>query len=198
MTKRPKARQTIAWEEFRELRQRLRNPNPAIALAANLAWYCGLRVTEITRLKWSHLGELDTLTRRMQLTPDLTKNHVARTIPIPLPLAKALIVHRQWQGSFVVRPPDDESVVTHSHNTRALTSRAIQRAFKIAAEKKGLGRVTPHSLRHTFATRLLAVSTTRLVQLALGHRSITTTELYTHPTVDDIELAMARAFVEET
>jgi integrase len=57
--------------------------------------------------------------------------------------------------------------------------------------------VTPHSLRHTFATRLLKVSSTRLVQLALGHKSITTTELYTHPTVDEIELAMAKAFNEE-
>jgi site-specific recombinase XerD len=70
-------------------------------------------------------------------------------------------------------------------------------AFRRAATRQQLGQLTPHTLRHTFATRLLRVSTTRLVQLALGHKSITTTELYTHPTCEDIELAMLKAFTEE-
>jgi len=176
----------------------MRHPNPAMALAANLGWYAGLRVTEMTKLTWAHCGTLDSVTRRLTLPAEITKNHNERTLPIALPLAKHLIVHRQWQGSFIQQPRDDENIITRDYDKRPLTPRAIQKAFARAAKRAGLGRVTPHTLRHTFATNLLKVSTTRLVQLALGHRSITTTELYTHPTIDEIELAMAKAFTEET
>jgi integrase len=194
---RGKARQEINWAEFRVLRTALGGHNPSMRLAANLGWYAGLRVTEMSRLHWTHFQDLNTLTRRLHLTADITKNHVPRTLPVALPLAKALLVHAQTQLSWLEHQTDDRPVLTHRGNDKSLTPRAIQKAFHQAAQHLGLGRVTPHTLRHTFATNLLSVSSTRLVQLALGHKSITTTELYTHPTIEEIELAMARAFTEE-
>jgi integrase/recombinase XerC len=194
---RSKARQEITWADFRELRTNLGRSNPSMRLAANLGWYAGLRVTEMTRLRWYHFQDLNSLTRRLNLTGDITKNHVPRTLPVALPLAKALLTHRQLQLDLNNTPPDDEHVLTHRRGPRPLTPRAIQKSFTISAKNLSLGRVTPHTLRHTFATNLLSVSSTRLVQLALGHKSITTTELYTHPTIEEIELAMARAFTQE-
>ena len=53
---------------------------------------------------------------------------------------------------------------------------------------------TPHSLRHTFATRLLKCSNIRIVQQLLGHDSLTSTQIYTHPSSDDRNIAIQKAF----
>lgn len=192
-----KARQEITWDEFRVLRQKLQRPNPAMALAANLGWYAGLRVSESCRINWEDCGDLSSLCRRLTLPATITKNKRYRTLPISAPLAKHLMTYGQHQLKLDAQSILVGAVLTHRNTQTPLTTRSVQKAFRRAADTLHLGRVTPHTLRHTFATRLLAVSSTRLVQLALGHASIATTALYTHPTLEEMELAMAKAFLDE-
>ncbi len=82
-----------------------------------------------------------------------------------------------------------------SQRGRRLDRMAAWRILRGAASRAGLsGRVTPHTLRHSFATHLLeGGADLRVVQELLGHASITTTQLYTHVTGERIRQVYARA-----
>jgi site-specific recombinase XerD len=99
---------------------------------------------------------------------------------------------RYWMGQYLQRRRDLDPHLFVSHDraksgreeSGGLTPRSIQRIVEGHARAAGITkRITPHTMRHTFATDLLRNGADiRSVQTLLGHSSITTTQIYTHIT----------------
>ena len=73
---------------------------------------------------------------------------------------------------------------------KPLSTRQVERIIRAAA-LKCLGRpVHPHALRHTFASRLMRKTNARIVQELLGHKNLSSTQIYTHPNGEDLKDAI--------
>jgi site-specific recombinase XerD len=99
---------------------------------------------------------------------------------------------RDWLQRYLDKRTDMEPFLFVGHDRAqsgreeavALTPRSVQRIVKGCAKVAGITKtITPHTMRHTFATDLLRNGADiRSVQTMLGHASITTTQIYTHIT----------------
>ena len=96
---------------------------------------------------------------------------------------------QNWEKKYLSKRKDVEEALFVRTNEvgpreNRLTPRSVERIVHFYAIKAGISRkVTPHVLRHVFATDLLqAGADLRSVQTLLGHSSITTTQIYTHVT----------------
>lgn len=136
----------------------------------------GARVSELCGLD---LGDLDARERTLRL---LGKGGRERVVPLGEPAVDALEAWVRRARPALVEP---SGRVPHAlfldQRGGRLGPRSARRIVRSAAERAGLGRVTPHTLRHSFATHLLEGGAgLREVQELLGHASLATTQGYTH------------------
>ncbi len=166
-------------------------PHP-FPLATRLMLEAGLRVGEVVRLEWSDLIVGAEPLSAIRLTRHVAKGARERTVPINRELRHA--IHEAWNHCAAhYNTETNRPAIALHESTTALTTRTLQRVLLDVALKTIGARVTPHVLRHTFATRLLRVTNTRVVQQALGHARITTTEIYTHPDLNELATALSQA-----
>lgn len=90
--------------------------------------------------------------------------------------------------------PDEDALFISKKRGERLTTRYIQMLIKKVSKNAGIEKnITPHKLRHTFATHLLRNGANlRQVQEILGHSSVATTQIYTHSDIDDLKEAMKK------
>jgi len=153
-------------------------PNPPRHAARDralfeLAYSCGLRVSELTGL------DLESVDPRAGEARVLGKGAKTRIVPVGTPALAALAAWLELRPKLA-RPGERALFVGRSG--RRLSPREVQRNIKQWAALAGLpSDVHPHMLRHSFASHVLQSSgDLRAVQEMLGHASIASTQVYTH------------------
>ena len=82
-----------------------------------------------------------------------------------------------------MRNDDNNALFVASQNGERITTHNVQSVFRNVSRKAGIGIVTPHTLRHSYATRFLEYGVDiRIVAALLGHQNLSTTQKYTHVT----------------
>lgn len=136
---------------------------------------CGLRVAEVVALDWAD-ADLDERWLRVR-----GKGRKERMVPMGRPALAALRAYRDSQGS-----PEGGPLFRGPRGSR-LTVRTVHRVVTKGAAKVGLAGVTPHVLRHSFATHMLeGGASLRVLQELLGHESLVTTQRYLKITADQL------------
>jgi integrase/recombinase XerC len=173
----PKARKYKTTEESRLFLQRDR-------AILELLYASGLRVSELTGL---NVGDIDL---REQTVRVLGKGRKERIVPFGSKALAALETYWPGREELLLKagfPGNYEAVFLNFAGGR-LTTRSIRNIVKKYTRLANINwDLHPHSLRHAFATHLLADGADlRAIQELLGHASLSTTQRYTHATIEQL------------
>ncbi len=170
--KEKKLPEVLSQEEVRRILAQCKNPKQLLAL--KLIYACGLRVSEVVNLQIKDIESTHLLIRIRQ-----GKGKKDRLVPLPESLLEEMRTY------YKVFRPNQYLLEGQSSTAQfpvAYSSRSVQAVVKRCAKKAGIWRVvTPHTLRHSYATHLYEHGVNlRSIQMLLGHNSSKTTEIYTH------------------
>ncbi|GIX06130.1 MAG: tyrosine recombinase XerC [Candidatus Poribacteria bacterium] len=165
-----------------EVEALLGTPDPKTPVGARdralleLLYATGVRVGEAVALNVDHLLPDGTL--RV-----LGKGQRERIVPVGRTATEALRHYLSVRELLCAQVQDPKALFLSHHGTR-LSARAVRYRLQFYLKQAGIKkRVSPHTLRHSFATHLLdRGADLRSVQELLGHASLTTTQIYTHVT----------------
>lgn len=150
----------------------------------------GLRCSELVGLKYEDIAPFGSPAAILTVPVRLAKRGKKRDIPLNTETKDILSKYIHTQNSFNRPTSPDSYFFTAHYSYNPLSSRDFQRITNHISLRY-LGRsITPHILRHTFATRLLKLTNIRVVQELLGHSRLQTTQIYTHVNSEDTQLAI--------
>ena len=155
--------------EVRALLGCVRNPIHRTCFA--LMYACGLRISEAATVE---IGSVDSAALLLRI---IGKGDKERRVPLPQPMLNNL--RRLW-----LTHRNQRWLCPDRLRTGPVSKNALWRTFRLCVRAAGITRpVSPHALRHSYATRLLESGVdTRVVQILLGHVNIATTAIYMHLT----------------
>ena len=171
----------LAREQVAQLIETAPGPGLKYKTALSIAYGAGLRGGEVVMLR---VGDIDS--KRMLIRVEMGKGRKDRYAMLSPQLLSLL---RAWWWQCRSRgwlfPGQDP--------LRPITVRQLNRVCHMAAEAAGLGSwVTPHTLRHSFATHLLESDIdVRVIQVLLGHAKLDTTARYTHVATNVLRTVMS-------
>lgn len=150
-----------------------------------LMYATGVRVAELTTM---NLGDIDF---RSQLIRVTGKRRKQRVVPFGDPAGDALRGYLKIREKFLFNAPvskrDEEALFLNYQGTRITTrsvGRMVDKYIRLCA---GIHNISPHALRHSFATHLLdSGADLRDIQELLGHARLSTTQVYTHVSMEKL------------
>jgi len=150
-----------------------------------LMYATGVRVAELTTL---NLADVDF---RNQLARVTGKRRKQRIVPFGDPASAAIQCYLEVRDKFLLNAPiskrDEEALFLNYQGTRITTrsvGRMVEKYIRICA---GMHNISPHALRHSFATHLLdSGADLRDIQELLGHARLSTTQVYTHVSMEKL------------
>lgn len=158
----------------------IRNASMAIVMLQT-----GIRVGELCKLRLDDLWYGGEPVASLIVRPEIAKNNKERQIPISQKAQETIIIMDATLWSPQAVSPCSYAFYT-CVDSGPLTTRTVERIILDAGITAFNQEVTPHMLRHTFATRMLKKTNMRVVQVLLGHTSVQSTQIYTHPDADDL------------
>ena len=146
-----------------------------------LLYASGMRVSELMSL---NLSDIDT---EGDFVRCFGKGHKERLIPIARRASLAVAEYIKEARSHLARNDEEKALFLNRRGER-LTRQGFWQILKGYAKSAGLDKeITPHTLRHSFATHMLSGGADlRSVQELLGHANISTTQVYTHLTTEHV------------
>jgi site-specific recombinase XerD len=143
-------------------------------LLLSFLYYSGMRLEEIRNLRWEDINF-----ERKTIHLKTTKGSRDRI----------LFLHTELENMINLFGIRKEGIIFISSRGKKYSPRSIEKVVKNAASSAGINkRVTPHTLRHSFATHLLeSGADLRVIQSLLGHKSLATTQIYTHLAERDVQ-----------
>ena len=152
-----------------------------------LLYSTGMRVSELVS------RDLDDLDFDQEMVRVKGKGNRERIIPFGRAAAEALRLYLDQRRRLIRdrvsrgHPPEEKALFLNNRGSR-LSARSVERMISSYAARAGIQvRVSPHALRHSFATHLLEMGADlRVVQELLGHVSLSTTQKYTHVNMDHL------------
>lgn len=186
--------QVLSYDETNAILETAKNSTSATAfrdyVMIETALLTGLRPAEVVALTVWHIAPYGQVIDELEVTRSIAKGAQPRTLPIHPDLKSDLEAFLLWKERMRQDVAPSAPLFISRKSTKHLTVRAFQIILKAIAIK-ALGKsVNPHRLRHTFATRLLKNTNIRTVQQTLGHASLANTEIYTHPTSEEMREAI--------
>jgi len=149
----------------------------------------GLRVGEVVQLKVHDLFFGDHPVQTLIVRTAIAKRGVERAIPMTDRLQATVLLmyaqHYYWRTAKCT-----DFAFCKKQFSKHLSIRCVQLMMKSAGWLSIGRKIHPHILRHTFATRLMQKTNIRVVQQLLGHASLSSTQIYTHPNSTDLNDAI--------
>lgn len=147
-----------------------------------LMYATGLRISEVISLEFKNIDMEECIVRVMG------KGSKERIVPINDYALKALNTYLEEYRPLMVKNEVNNYLFLNNHG-KQMTRQGIFKMIKAECLKKGITKdISPHTIRHTFATHLLENGADlRIIQELLGHSDISTTQIYTHLTNDELK-----------
>lgn len=149
----------------------------------------GLRVGELVQLRWGDIWLLRDPLTVLAIDRSIAKGGNPREIPLTFRVQNTIQNLRNAFRSTQIVPA--HRFLFHGWNPeKHISTRQVERIVKSLGQKHLNRPINPHVFRHTFATRLMRCTNIRNVQVLLGHKSLTSTQVYTHPNNKDLQTAI--------